>query len=292
MTIPDRLERVARRHVEGSIPPDPSGELAGMNLSRLLIVYGNWRGRFVACRRRKVHVSRELAAELPGSEHQAAVDRVYAEIQAGADLTPRLSKGIEVAYVPQGRRKAGGGVDRDIDAMLANDGLHHLHVGHDEGGRFVTRTRDLLFVAFREEDAYVVGIYPHGSWGRRELLERLVRNWPEAELLAHARGVIGLSQQYSDEDRWGLMKAGVTVAIEIDGKVYFALGQTTARTPMAVTQWVNAFMWELTYMRDQGVDERLRQRDADPSLYWAPTVRNDHVGLVSAQGFVSYGRLA
>lgn len=91
--------------------------------------------------------------------------------------------------------------------------------------------------------------------------------------------MIGLTQDYSDEDRWTLMKTGVSVAIEIDGKVFFALGQTTAGTPMAVTQRVNAFMWELTYMREQGVHARPRQRNADPQLYWAPAVCNEHAGL-------------
>lgn len=288
----DRLERVARQHVDGSIPADLSGELAAMDLSSLLIVYGNWRGRFVPPRRRKVHLSQELAAALPNSEHEAAIVRVRAKIEAGGDLTPLLSEGVEIAYVPRRKRKTGGGLDPDIDALLDHDGLHHLHLGEDEGGRFVARTRDLLFVAFHDDDAYLIGIYPHGSWGRRDLLERIVRNWPEAGLLAQARGVIGLTQQYSDEDRWKLMKAGVSVAIEIDGKVYFTLGQTTAGTPVAVTQRVNAFMRELTYMREQGVAERLRERGADPSMHWTPTIRDEHVGLESSQGFVAFGRLA
>lgn len=292
LTIVDRLERVVRRHVQGSIPPDPSGELAAMNLSSLLIVYGNWRGRFVSRRPRRVHVSRELAAELSGSAHHAALDDVRREIETGADLTPRLSKGIEIAYVQSAHRKTGGGLDPDIDVMLAHDGLHHLHLGSHGDGRFVARTSGLLFAALRDDDAYLVGIYSHGSWGRRELLERLVRNWPQAELLAQAKGIIRLAQQYGDEDRWKLMKAGVSAAIEIDGKVYFVLGQTTAGTPMAVTQRVNAFMWELTYMRKQGVQERLRLRDADPDLYWTPAVREEHAGLESLQGFLPFGRLA
>jgi hypothetical protein len=119
-----------------------------------------------------------------------------------------------------------------------------------------------------------------------------VRNWPQAELLAKAEGVIGLSQDPTDEERWELMKAGVTVLVEIDGSVYAPIGQTTARTPMEVTERVNAFIWELHYIREQGVDERLRLRGADPALYWTPHVREEHIGLESAQGFVALGRLA
>ncbi|MDP9347512.1 MAG: hypothetical protein M3P44_17720 [Actinomycetota bacterium] len=158
-----------------------------MDLANLLIVYGNWRGRFVSSKPRKVHFSRELAAALPGSQHEAAIHTVCAEIEAGDDLTPRLSKGVDVAYVPRQERKVGGGLNLDVDAMLAHDGLHHLHLGARNGGRFAARSGDLLFVSFRDDDAYLVGTYPHGSWGRREQLERIVRNWPEVELLSEAR---------------------------------------------------------------------------------------------------------
>src|SRR4051794_22106915 len=103
--LADRLERIVRRHVESSIPPDPTGELAAMQLSNLLIVYGNWRGRVVPRRPRTVHLSRELEEELPDSPHKAAIQDVCAEIENGDDLTPRLSKAVDVTYVPQAERK-------------------------------------------------------------------------------------------------------------------------------------------------------------------------------------------
>ena len=291
--IADRLERVARRHVEAALPPDPSGELAAMGLAKLLMIYGNWRGRFVPQRPRKVHVSDELEAEIAGHPRwSAAAQTVFEEIRAGADLTPRLSTNVDVAYVPEADRKTGGGLDVDLDAALAHNGLHHLHLGHDEGGQFVSRSDDLMFAAFRDEDAYIVGVYPHGAWGRRELLQRIVRNWTTADLLLKADGVVGLSQDYTDEERWQLMKAGVTVLIEIDGAVYAPLGQTAGRTPMEVTQRVNALMWELRYVREQGIDERLRLRGVDHRQFWNPVVRDEHLGLQSRLGFVALGRLA
>lgn len=176
--------------------------------------------------------------------------------------------------------------------MLAERGLHHLHLGADEGSRFVARTTELLFVAFRDDDAYLVGALPHGAWARREVLERMVRNWPDAELLMQARGVIGLEQDYSDADRLKLMLGGVSTAIEIDGSVYMGLGQTTAGTPMQVTMRVNALMWELTYLREHGVAARVQNRGANPSLYWTPAVRDEHCGLLSSQGFLALGRLS
>lgn len=212
----------------GSIPVDPSGKLEAMDLSNVLIVYGNWRNRFVSARPRTVHVSRELATELPGSPHAHGVTNVSRKIEAGENLDAHLSTGVGVVYVPQAERAAKRHRARDLDAMLAERGLHHLHLGADEGSRFVARTTELLFVAFRDDDAYLVGTVPHGTWARREVLERMVRNWPGAELLMQAPGVIGLEQDYSDEDRLKLMLGGVSTAIEIDGSVYMGLGQTTA----------------------------------------------------------------
>lgn len=275
----------------GSIPKDPGGQLAAMGIGDLLITYGNWRGRFIAVRPRTMHVSRELATALPGSGDEAAVRTVLSEIAAGADLTPRLSTEVDTVYVPQGQRSPSKPAP-DLDTTLAHDGLHHLHLGAHTGGRFVERTKELLFVAFRPGDAYVVGVYPHGAWGRRELLERVVRNWPNADLLVRMPGITAVTQSYSDEERWQLMQAGVSLPVEIDGSTYFAPGQTVAGTPLAVTQPVKAFLWELECLRKHGLDERLRQRGADPTVYWVPRVRNELAGLESSQGFLALGRLA
>jgi hypothetical protein len=141
--IADRLESAARRHVEAALPADPSGELAAMDFAALLTTYGNWRGRFVPQRSRTLQISRELQAELAaGPEWQTAEEMVLDEIRVGEDLTPRLGKNVDIAYVPRAQRKTGGGLDLDLDAVLAHNGLHHLHLGPDEGARFVGRTKD------------------------------------------------------------------------------------------------------------------------------------------------------
>jgi hypothetical protein len=63
---------------------------------------------------------------------------------------------------------------------MSDWGLHRVHLTTNvEKDGFVERTGDLLFCAFTEEDAYLIGIYPHGSWALRELVEILVREWPE-----------------------------------------------------------------------------------------------------------------
>ena len=71
-TFIPRLRDEVRTYVLREMPPDPSGELAEMGLSDLLILYGNWRGRYVAAWPRRVHESRELRASPKYLEHSDA----------------------------------------------------------------------------------------------------------------------------------------------------------------------------------------------------------------------------
>ena len=105
------------------------------------------------------------------------------EIEVGADLTPRLSTGVETAYVPKAERKTPGAANRDIDTMLAHDGLHHLHLGEDTNRSFVERTGDLLFIAFTDDEACHWRLSPR-RLGASGVFERIVRNWPKADLLS------------------------------------------------------------------------------------------------------------
>lgn len=231
-SIADRVLRVARAHVQRRLPADPRGELAAMDLQRLLVVYGTWRGRFIPQCPRTVHMARELARSLPGSEHEASVRMIRAEFEAGADLNRRLSNDTLIAYTPSAKQQQSGrNGTRHIDTMLAHDGLHHLHLGSGTGA-FVSRTEELLFVAVRDEDAYFVGVYPHGSWGKIELLERIVHNWRDANLLHEFAGLVPGSPPPTDEERWAAMQAGTLTLVGIDGAVFMGPGQTTANTPL------------------------------------------------------------
>ena len=73
--IVDDLELLIRRDVLAKLGPDPSGELSVMPLASLLIIliiYFNWRARFILVRPRLAHLSAELLASPKCLEHQGA----------------------------------------------------------------------------------------------------------------------------------------------------------------------------------------------------------------------------
>jgi len=271
-SVVDDLEALIRADLLDRLPPETAGELVGMGTADLVIVYLNWRGRFVAPVPRRVHWAPELVASTGYSTHRDVVNELAARLAAGDDVAPHLSRDVAVAHTsqPDGSRPRRR---RDLDGLVAEWGIHHLHLSLDlEPDGFVSRTDDLLFVALQPADAYLIGVFPHGgAWTRRALAETCVRNWPEAGLFHEVRGVVGLAGGSDEADRPALRAAGVTTLLEIDGRVWVPQGQSTAGTPLAAARHAGVLMHVLRELRDrvavdsQELTTRIRARGGDPA---------------------------
>src|SRR5262249_60253000 len=113
------------------------------------------------------------------AEIRAGVAAVEIELAAGADPTPRLSRKL---------------LKRGFNDKMLNDwGIHHLHLGlsMEPEGRFITRTGDVLFVLFRDDDAYLIDVREHGAWCDGDLVEIVHTNWPETIRQFRLEGVNG-----------------------------------------------------------------------------------------------------
>jgi hypothetical protein len=284
----DRLEKKIRRHILAAVPADASAQLETMDLAGLLHVYGNWRGRLITAGVREANLSGPLREQLR-SRPDPRLDRLVEKIEAGEDLTPHLSRAVRVVHhddaaTPHHRRP-------DLDLLLAAWGIHHLHLGTEtEPDGFVARSSELLFALVTASDAYLIGIFDHQSWAKREVLEALVRSWPEAELIPRSRSAIGLSQRYTDEESLQLRNAGLSLAIEIDGSVYLPRGQTMTGIPMDVSRGTMSLLWQLDDWRTD-TDERLRRHLDGEFAYWLPAIRDDLCGFADGNRFVSLGPL-
>jgi len=281
--IIDDLEREMCAHILENLPADSTGNLAAQPLPGLLIEYGNWKARLIPARPRQVHVSNEMAGSAKLVEHKANVDSVIAKIELGDDLTAHLSKGIE---------KIGR------DRMLANLGIHHLHLSAtlEPGSSFVERDEDLLFAAFTSDDAYLIGIYVHiTDWARRSILETIARNWPDVGVLHRLRYAVGVENDLDDEARLALQNASISAnMIEVDGSVFMTMGQTLDGTPLEVSRHRMAVMHTLNEWR-ANLDERLAgaARAIDETAghpvngAWQATVHDEQAGLVRGGVFYS-----
>jgi hypothetical protein len=166
------------------------------------------------------------AASPRGSEHAAALAAIVAKIEAGEDLSVHLSKAVEE--------------NRGLDRMLADVGVHHLHISDalGPGGLHVVRGNDLLFVAFKPDDAYLIGIYEHKTdWARMSIVETMARNWPDTGLVHELSYVIAPTQDWSNEERLELQRAGFAGSpVVVDGKVFMTVGQSFGGTPYSAAR--------------------------------------------------------
>lgn len=237
-----------RQFVLATLPykPEERSGLVAMNVNALLTTYFNWRSRFVPARPRKVHLSTALSANPLASDplYKPALDQIITSIETGADLTPYLSKRIKHGYQNTGQ------ADRqDLDLLLNDWGIHHLHLSTElETGGFVKRTGPLMFAIFRPDDAYVIDVVNHRAWTRHDVMRVIVREWPNAGFVYHLPGW-RLPSPLSDEDHQALRQGHVMAGIEIDGMLYFPTSMlTTAGVAVQsvqhaddVCQWIRWF---------------------------------------------------
>lgn len=149
--------------------------LHGLDAHRLLVIYHNWMRRLVPQQPRTVHKSRAFQQNPLTAQRASDLASMIADIEAGRDLTKYLSRDIVRApvKVPGGRRRP------DLDLMLNDWGVHHLHISSTvEADGFVRRDGPLLFVSFRPYAAYLIDIMNHGDWVRDHVLEVLASEWP------------------------------------------------------------------------------------------------------------------
>lgn len=287
----ERLEKRLRRHALTELPSDNGQrrELESLELRELLTVYGNWRYRCPPARPRHVHISRELEGEMEDGKTPEALPLLIQRIEDGDDLKPFLSRNVKVAL--DRRDRTPHHLRKDLDLLLAEWGVHHLHLSTlIQSDGFAKRTGDLLFVVLRPDDAYLIGIFPHGSWTKRAVAERAIRNWPQAELFLRSNYAIGLTNEWDESESAALRKAGLTQAMVIDGHVYSPQGQTVGGTSLTISRRVMNLMWELNDWKRHGED-RLIEAARGSFVYWLPAIQGERCGFLGGNQFVGIADL-
>ena len=211
--LADRADDAIRAYVLANMPNDPSGELAAKPLRELIHIYGNWQGRHITARPRKVHRSREIRASSAAQAHAAELAERVRKIEAGEDLEPHLSRAVETAFLSTQDKAAlkSRQRDQDRDRMLADWGIRHLHLSSLlEPDGFVKRGDDLLFAVFQPDGAYLLGLYTHADWVLEDLVTVIVENWPDAGIFHKLQYAVGFTSQPTSAERKRNRKLGIS----------------------------------------------------------------------------------
>jgi len=272
VNVTDDLERDLRKHMLARMVPDPNGELAQLPLNSLLIRWFNWRDRFVMIRPRRVHISKELGSSHQAVEHRVPLRVIRSEVTNGDDLSLRLSRRIRYP-VSSKAASAALGSRVDLDLLLADWGIHHLHLSPTNDG---ARTGELLFSILRPDDAYFISIGDHNSWNDEELIRIVVRNWPSANLVLGSYTGVSTRVPPSSLERKALRRVGMGLPVDVDGSLYIARGLTLGGVAIDVTRKSNKIMHGLRHIREL-IDEDAnalttiatnQQCGIDPSPVW------------------------
>lgn len=228
-----------RKRLVSAIPCNPDtaearSVLEAKNLSDLMLIHVNHAARFVRPRPRVVHVVDGFWDSARARANEKMVRWVIAEIQAGLDLTPRLSDRVHTDGFTHPSRNSKGRPMRweDKDFALNAYGMHHLHLGEPRpSGGPVARTRDLVYARFWRDEAVLLAVADHNAFDdgtARGLSARLD--------LALGRELHGVEpddgSEFTQQQKNRLARSGLTVFDFVDGKVVVPSAMMTSGNRM------------------------------------------------------------
>lgn len=161
---------------------------------------------------KKVHNTPKLFAFY---NYRHEINEIINALENNKDLTARLSKSSKNAT--ENRR----------DDMLNIFNIYHFHLGNkidEKDSSFVERTGDLLFVYFYENEAYILGIFPHPKqWLSNNWFQIFYNNWPHlCSKLKLNR--VKTNENLTNEEIIKLRKNYINTTININGETYIPLG--------------------------------------------------------------------
>lgn len=228
--------------------------LNGMKMGDLLNIFINWLSRHVHPHPRNIFLSSELKSNPDFQKNIAQINKIIDKIKNGGDISPHLSRRVLTGYsLPQKTKKLHN--RKDLDMLLNDWGIHHLHISDviDSDG-FVIRGDLLLFVIFLDDNAFLLDLATHKSWMNTHLVEVAVNNWPQQELFYELKGISPPTTAITDADRKKMRNVGVNVFIEVNSKLYTSaktVGLSCAGTSSRATMEVIRFKRQLTQARAQ-----------------------------------------
>jgi hypothetical protein len=177
------------------------------NPHEVLRSYFSFKHRLIIPRPRKIHTPFNFFCP---PQYTQGLAQLRIAIELGADLTPCQSRRILNL--------------KEVDPLLNDWGIQHLHLGTElEANRpLIKGTKDVLFVFFRDDDAYFITIADHSSWTDQGMLRVLHDNFPEVIQSWQAKDILAIDPIPSDADIKKMRKHRINTALEIYPGVFYS----------------------------------------------------------------------
>jgi hypothetical protein len=185
----------------------------------ILFAYCRILHRSISVKPRVVERSREFQAQMDAESSaslRAQVEAIDSEMRQGLNLNVRLSRKF---------------YDAPYNDPLLNDlGVHHFHLGERavQPGKLCKTTQELLFGVVDESTVRLVHLGDHVSFRKIAFEQIMFDNWPR--LFTATQWIMPTSEPLATEERATARHGGLTIPIELNGKVYMApwSGQSSA----------------------------------------------------------------
>ncbi|MDP0493260.1 MAG: hypothetical protein Q7K48_02965, partial [Fusobacterium sp. JB021] len=126
------------------------------------IQYFNSLNKLIPVTKYNVCIAKEFKVPF---KYEKIIFEIIKKLKLGLNINGYLSKNIFRSYYN--------------DAMLNHFGIYHLHLGDGIKFGFRKRSSDLLHIYLKNNNAYILGIFPHKNWLEEDKIKIIVNNWPE-----------------------------------------------------------------------------------------------------------------
>lgn len=224
-----------------------------------ILEYHRYKYRIVSTRHRKVAEANDLY--IP-EHHLSAYTEIVNDITNGMPLKKYQSRNLK-------------NINYDDD-MLSHWRIQHFHLGSVlEKDGFVKRTKELLFIFFTKQKAYILGVFSHGAWCDLDIIEIIHQNWPN-ELMRYKSENTG---KVLTADEYKILRHrnyNTTIAVK-DGTEYFGpgLGVMLGGSPVEAVTNVHRLM--MIFERDfenigLNIDQILNAGEVNKTLEGTATI--------------------
>ena len=206
--IAERIEECFVEMLRSELAEAGFNSMADYNNDKVIMTYFTKCMSFLIPIKYKIHVHSDFTCPI---EYQDGYRQLIDKMSNGENINAHLSRTTKST--------------EKHDLMLYEWGIYHFHLGsiiEDDG--YIQRTKDVLYAYIKENDIYIIGIYEHGKWSDKELIEIIHKYYPESIADSKMENVV-IETHFTTDDRKQLRKAKINMAVQLDdGTCYIGPG--------------------------------------------------------------------